>query len=255
MKSELSRTILTLVALLYFSCQLLPAAEKDTKESESKPALPTAYTTRQIEGWNVRVDDRLLQGGNAATGDRALRLLAAKLVAITVVVPETALAKLRSITLQIDLDYGGLRPMQYHPDVGWLKKNGYSEALVKCVHIPEVKGFLSPFENRRMPWVILHELTHAYHDQVLGFEEPRIKAAWERFCASGKYKSVLTSPGTMREHYGLTNQKEFFAEMTESYFGSNDFYPFVAGELKQAEPEIFALLNDIWGSEPGSQKP
>jgi hypothetical protein len=29
---------------------------------------------------------------------------------------------------------------------------------------------------------------------------------------------------------------EFFAEMTEAYFGSNDFYPFVTGELKQAKP-------------------
>jgi len=29
---------------------------------------------------------------------------------------------------------------------------------------------------------------------------------------------------------------EFFAEMTEAYFGSNDFYPFVIGELKQAKP-------------------
>jgi hypothetical protein len=49
----------------------------------------------------------------------------------------------------------------------------------------------------------------------------------------------------MREHYGLTDQKEFFAEMTECYFGSNDFYPFVTGELKQAEPELFVLLADI----------
>lgn len=255
MKSKALGTLLFLVILLHFSCPLLPAAEADKKESLSKPSLPTAYTIRQVEGWNVRLDDRLLQGGNAATGEKALSLLAARLVAITIVVPEVALAKLRSVTIQMDLEYGELRPMQYHPDAGWLKKNGYSETLAKCVHIPEVKGFLSPFENRRMPWVVLHELTHAYHDQVLGFDEPRIKAAWEKFCAGGKYKSVLTSPGPMREHYGLTNQKEFFAEMTESYFGSNDFYPFVAGELKQAEPEIFALLNDIWGPEPGSQKP
>jgi hypothetical protein len=40
--------------------------------------------------------------------------------------------------------------------------------------------------------------------------------------------------------------------MTECYFGSNDFYPFVTGELKQAEPETFALLADIWGLLPGS---
>jgi len=219
-----------------------------------KPALPTAHTTRNIEGWNVRMDDRLLKGESAALGERALKLLNARLVAITIVVPEPALAKLRAVTIEMDLDYGPLGAMQYHPGVGWLKDNGYSADLVKCVHIPKVESFLSPFENHRMPWVVLHELAHAYHDQVLGFDEERVTAAWKTFCDSGKYKSVLTSPGHMREHYGLTNQKEFFAEMTESYFGSNDFYPFVAGDLKQAEPHIFDLMADIWGPLPGNTK-
>ena len=43
--------------------------------------------------------------------------------------------------------------------------------------------------------------------------------------------------------------------MTECYFGTNDFYPFVAGELKQAEPDIFALLRDIWGPLPERDQP
>ena len=38
--------------------------------------------------------------------------------------------------------------------------------------------------------------------------------------------------------------------MTECYFGTNDFYPFVAGELKRDEPEIYCLLQDIWGPLP-----
>ncbi len=220
-----------------------------------KNPIPTAHTPRLMEGWNVRVDDRLLGGDGAARGERALKLLGARLVAITIVVPEPALAKLRAVTIELDLDYGDLRPMQYHPSADWLKDNGYSEALAKCAHIPNVEDFLSPFENHRMPWVVLHELAHAYHDQVLGFEEPRVVAAWQKFRDSGKYQSVLTSPGNTREHYGVTNQKEFFAEMTESYFGSNDFYPFVTGELKQAEPEIFALMAEIWGALPGRDKP
>ncbi len=216
-----------------------------------KPPLPTAHTTRNIEGWNVRVDDRLLHGDGSAVGERALKLLGARLVAITIVVPEASLAKLRAITIELDLNYGDLRAMQYHPDADWLKDNGYSEKLAKCVHIPEVEDFLSPEENLRMPWVVLHELAHGFHDQTIGFEDARVLAAWKKFCESGKYKSVLTSLGKMREHYGLTDQKEFFAEMTESYFGSNDFYPFVTGELKQAEPETFALLAEIWGPLPG----
>ena len=212
-----------------------------------KPALPTAYTSRNIEGWNVRIDDRLLKDEGATLGERVLKVLNAKLVDITVIMPDEPLAKLRAVTIQLDLNYGGLSPMQYHNDAGWLKENGYNENLAKCVHIPIAEQLLSRYDALRMPWVILHELSHAYHDQVLGFEEPRVKAAWKKFCDSGKYKSVLTSPGHMHEHYGLTNQMEFFSEMTEAYFGSNDFYPFVAGELKRDEPEIYDLMSEIWG--------
>ena len=232
---------LALVLSLLFGATALAAA----------PALPTAHTTRAIEGWNVRVDNRLLDGEHQAKGARALKLLESRLVAIVTVVPEPALGKLREVTIQLDHDYGILKPMQYHPSREWLKANRYSEDLARCVHIPDVDGFLSPFENHRMPWALLHELAHAHHDQVLGFEEPRVRAAWQAFRDGGKYKSVLTSPGNTREHYGQTNHKEFFAEMTESYFGSNDFYPFVAGELKEAEPKIFDLMSEIWGPLPG----
>ena len=236
--------LLTFVALL---CLPTFAAEK-------KP-LPTAHTGRNLDGWTVRVDDRLLKGEHAARGERALKLLESRLVAVAFVVPEKALAKLRTITIQLDLDYGDLIPMQYHPDAGWLKENGYSEKLAKCVHIPNLADFLEPQGIHGQPWVVLHELAHGFHDQVIGSDEPRVTAAWKKFRDSGKYKSVLHVSGKMREHYGVTHKAEFFAELTEAYFGSNDFYPFVAGELKRAEPEIFALLADIWGPLPGTAQP
>lgn len=233
-------------ALIILALLCLPAFAAE------KTPLPTAHTTRSIEGWTVRMDDRLLHGEKAEVGSRALKLLESRLVAITFVVPEVSLAKLRGITIELDLDFGDLVPMQYHPDAGWLKENGYSENLARCVHIPNVADFLEPRGIHSQPWVVLHELAHGFHDQVLGFDEPRVTAAWKKFRDSGKYKSVLTVSGKEHEHYALTDQKEFFAEMTEAYFGSNDFYPFVAGELKQAEPEIFALLADIWGPLPGA---
>lgn len=209
--------------------------------------LPDQHASKTLSGWNVRVDQRLLTGENKDIGEQALRLLESRLVAITAVVPAKAVTALQKVTIQMDLDYGSLISMQYHPSDAWLKQNGYAASLVKCVHIPRVEGLISRSENHRMPWAILHELAHAYHDQILGFEELRIMAAWKKFSASGKYESVLTQSGQNRKHYGLTDQKEFFAEMTESYFGSNDFFPFVCGELKQSEPEIFALMESIWG--------
>jgi hypothetical protein len=235
-------------ALLVAMVLVRPALGDDAPSKV--PPVPASHTTRQIEGWTVRVDDRLLEGDGAELGGRAIKLLTARLVGIAVVVPEAKRARLREVVIQLDLTHGALRPMQYHPSAGWLKANGYSEQLAGCVHIPDAREFLSPFENHRQPWAVLHELAHAYHDRVLGFDDAGVKAAWEKFKGTGRYRSVVTTPGPMREHYALTNEREFFAEMTEAYFGANDFYPFVAGELNQAEPEIFALMRDVWGPLP-----
>jgi hypothetical protein len=64
---------------------------------------------------------------------------------------------------------------------------------------------------------------------------------------SGHGVRALHVDGRTVRHYAMTNHKEFFAEMSEAYFGTNDFFPFVHGELKQAEPEVHALLREIWG--------
>jgi len=40
---------------------------------------------------------------------------------------------------------------------------------------------------------------------------------------------------------------EYFAEASESYFGVNDFYPFVRAELKEFDPAAYFLMEEIWG--------
>lgn len=136
-----------------------------------------------------------------------------------------------------------------------VKEKGYSEALAKRVHLPSAAGFLAPYDIHRMPWVLLHELAPAYHDQVLGFDEPRLVAAWQKFRTSGPSTSVLRSSGAMHEPGGIHNANEFFAELTGSCFGSNDFFPFVAGELNQAEPALFAPLAALGDPLPANDQP
>ena len=58
---------------------------------------------------------------------------------------------------------------------------------------------------------------------------------------------MLLFDGTRVRHYGLTDHKEFFAEMSEAYFGQDDFFPFNRTDLMTAEPEIFKLMQAIWG--------
>ena len=211
------------------------------------PPKPKSHSVRELEGWTVRVDDRLLQPPDAELGSAVLKALEAKLFDINVVVPPDKLEKLHAVTIVLDLSHGKLKPMQYHPDAGWLLENGYDRELARCVHIPVAAELLEPRQINVQPWCVLHELAHAYHDQVLGFDEARIRDAYERYKKSGHGDSVLLVTGGRVRHYALTNHKEFFAEMTESYFGTNDFFPFNRGELMEAEPEICRLLETIWG--------
>jgi hypothetical protein len=243
-----TRFVALLITALCLSSHTAPADTPHGAKSEHPK--PVSHENRIFAGWTVRVDERLLQPANSELGGRALKLLEARLTTLAAVLPEKPLARLRQVPIQIDLTHGGLDAMQYHPSADWLRGAGYSTNLANCVHIPNASYFAAPYEVFRQPMAILHELAHAYHFQVLGRSEPRILKAFSKFRSGGRYELVLMNTGEKRRHYGLTDDAEFFAEMTEAYFGTNDFFPFVASELQREEPEIFALLREIWGPLP-----
>ncbi len=60
--------------------------------------------------------------------------------------------------------------------------------------------------------------------------------------------------GRRVRHDALTNRMEPFAEMTEADLGVNGFFPFNRAELKEAEPEVHALMSAVWGSPPRKPK-
>jgi len=209
---------------------------------------PIDHKPQTVEGWTVQVDVRLL-GSAKDVGDPALKILAAKLYEISLVVPEAALAKLREAPIWIDLDHR-LGGMQYHPSAKWLKDHGHDPAMAKAVHIPNARNFLKMWRRNKQPSVVLHELAHAYHDRVFGFDYPKIRAAYDRAVKAGRYESVLHIYGKMTRHYALTDHKEYFAEASEAFFGTNDFYPFVRAELKQHDPGMYEVLEEVWGTNP-----
>jgi hypothetical protein len=226
------------------------AADPPPPAAKPVPAKPTAHETRTIEGWTVRVDRRLLEGPDAEVGRKALDLLAHRLHEIAFVLSEDRVRALREIVVQIDLTHGKLVPMQYHPSREWLVGNDYAPELAKCVHIPRADQFASRRHHLEQPWCVLHELAHAYHDQVLGFDHPEVRALWKAFAEDERWKKTLLHDGRNVRHYALTNEKEFFAEMSEAYVGTNDFFPFHRAELKRELPATWELLKTVWGPMP-----
>jgi hypothetical protein len=240
-----------LVLVLSFTWMALagdgsPAGRKRKTKRAGPPDKPTSYyEKRELRGWTLRVHKDLLAEEHAKLLADVLAELGNHLYRIERAVPAEAVGKLRKVVLWVEYDNPKARHAHYHPSVGWLKANAYNVDKVKCVEFGSARNFLRAV--RHQPWVVLHELAHAYHDQVLGWEHPKIKAAYEAAKKGGKYEKVLIWNGRVGRHYAMTNHKEYFAENTEAYFGTNDIYPFVKAELKQHDPNMFAVVGEVWG--------
>lgn len=202
---------------------------------------------KQIEGWTVSVDPQLLSKEHEETGAQALKALANHLQRVKYIVPADRLESLQKLRIWVELDNPKLGNMQYHPDKGWLISHDHDPRLAKHVHIPRAKQLFDRKMWAKHPYVVLHELAHSYHDQVLSFDQSDVVQAYNQAKQKGIYEKVLLYTGKTVRHYGLNNHKEYFAEATEAYFGVNDFYPFVRAELKEHDPAMFALLEKIWG--------
>ncbi|MBI1315158.1 hypothetical protein GC176_28025 [bacterium] len=213
------------------------------RKGDPSAAVP-GYVSRDVEGWPVRVSESLLTEHPEQT-TRAIELLAAQLRKVKDVLPAGPLAHVKTVPIWLSPEYEGKRPTgEYHPGAGWLKEQGRRPELVKCVEFSNTAIF--DREIQRMPVMVLHELAHAYHDQVLGFDNAKVKAAYEKAKSNGIYDSVQRGNGRKERAYAMTTPMEYFAEQSEAYFGINDFYPFNKAELEQHDPEMAMLLGRLW---------
>ena len=239
--SPVHRSLFSLLAIL-FCFQTLGVVDVVHAEDEFYDPIE-----KDVEGWTVQVDPQLLEGEHAKMGAQTIVALANHLQRVKFILDEERVESLQKRPIWIERDNPKIRGMQYHPGRGWLISNQLDPRLVKHVHIPQAGELIKPQVWAKHPYVILHELAHAYHDQVLSFDNPEIIDVFDAAKADGIYEEVLLYTGRKVRHYGLSNHKEYFAEMTESYLGVNDFYPFVRAELKQHDPKMFVLMEKTWG--------
>ncbi len=63
---------------------------------------------------------------------------------------------------------------------------------------------------------------------------------------SGSYDWMVYIQGGKRPAHAKNNKAEYFAELTEAYFGKNDFESYTKLGLEQFDPVGYQLMLDVW---------
>jgi hypothetical protein len=242
-------TALLLIVALVGSFWTAGAPADDDAAPAAKGAFePTdQYAVREIGGWKVFLNRRFERDQPELCRD-VLTLLEHQLYQIRRMVPAAAVEKLQQIAVWIELNEPHHPCMCYHPDPGWLRSHEMNPEKARCIEIANARNFLT--WTKQQPWMVFHELAHGYHHQFLdkGYDNLELAAVLTSAREEKLYDEVLHINGRRQRHYALTNQMEYFAEQSEAFFGTNDFFPFVRSELEQHDPRMFALLKELWGT-------
>jgi hypothetical protein len=180
----------------------------------------------------------------------ALKLIDESLAEIARFVPAKALVVIRKAPIWIEHNNPGVSSMCYHPSREWLRDNGYNTDKENSVEVGNPKNYVT-WTKLNQPFQLFHEFAHAYHDLLFGFEDAEIAAAHKSALESKKYDLVDyiqggDMPNGKRRHYGLNNPMEYFAELSEAYFGKNDFFPFDRAQLREFDPLGSTLIRSAW---------
>ena len=81
----------------------------------------------------------------------------------------------------------------------------------------------------------------------MGGLDDQIKIAYAQAMDRKLYDSVRWADGKVEKGYAATNEKEYFADLSMTYFGEGIYYPFTRAELREHDPVGYKMVQDAWG--------
>jgi hypothetical protein len=234
-----------IIALLVISgCKVEPLKITRTRTS-SVDSLTFKYMVEKVAGWDVYVEDTLWLERPKLTM-QVLVLLQECLSDVVNSLPKDAVDQLRTVKIYVTTNDAAYYLAAFHRSPHYLRGVGLDPGMTKSIELPHPSDFVE-FIHRK-PWIMMHELTHAYDDLFLTEDEQFLltklyRAAMDEF----KYQNVATvhTRGVV-EHYAASNEHEYFAEASEAYWGRNDYYPFDRDDLLSYDPAMYHFLSKVW---------
>jgi hypothetical protein len=215
----------------------------------------SVYEQRSLAGFTLMVNRGFITDDPALLA-RVMLHLEADLDEITHLVPAPSLAALRQTTIWVELqglatDGMSGRGLCCHWSAEWVTSHGMPAEKAGGVEIVNAEDYVR--WHTTQPYMLLHELAHAYH-RMLGAETPEIVDAYKAAMEAGIYAEVDRNsavPGEKVRAYAATNHHEYFAEVSEAYLALNDFAPYTRSQLGAMDPRGLSMAETLWNLAAG----
>jgi predicted Zn finger-like uncharacterized protein len=229
-----------------------PETEKIDVPGTLLKELVPGYETRRIQGFTMLLSTQAIKEAKKQRG-KPFEALLVEFDGLIEVLPQNALDALRRVLIWIEWDnidrsnpnvlakyYGGAIWMR-DPSEHRLKSNAVE--LLSLKKLAEEKNL--SLDRTRL--VLLHELAHAVHHLLVGFDNRDVNFAYKQAMDRRLYDKVQTDRGGLERAYAATNSREYFAELTCSYLDRCHYFPFTRDDLKDHDPTGYRVMEGIWG--------
>lgn len=201
-----------------------------------------AYHKMTLEGWKVFIDKSLVTSNDQRVYI-ALKILSSKLQQLKEILPQHQLAQLINIPIWISKNTGNDAEFYFFEQR--IYRNDKNPEMMDGIEFHNINVFIK--EIKHHPMLVLHELAHAYHKLNYDKIDKPVMRAYNNARQEKLYRQVSRFNSTEKqEAYALKNGFEYFAELTETYFGKNDYYPYTRSELQRYDPMGYKMIEAVW---------
>jgi hypothetical protein len=127
-----------------------------------------------------------------------------------------------------------------------LKAQKRNPDKARSIEIGNVAHFVN-YDETTQTAIVLHELAHAYHHQVLGHQYAPLQSAYQEAMAQKLYTMMSLRSRQDSKVYAATDAHEYFAELSVAYLATNHQFPRDREVLEEYDPIGYALMQKVWG--------
>ena len=151
--------------------------------------------------------------------------------------------------------------MCFHPSADWLTRNGMSSEKCHGIELYCADGYRKTRGHWAPGGLLLHELSHAYHNLCLpdGYSNRNVLECYEAAMRDNLYDCVKVHgpQGPTAKAYACQDAMEYFAELSVAFLGGtkedvefNKWFPFTRKQIQFHDKRAYSMLQEVWKTTP-----